>query len=205
MKKVIVISLLSAFVFSFSFRETKPFVILVDAAHGGKDLGFVLEDQEISEKDITLNFTRRLIKLSESDPEIKIISTRYNDEFLNLKQRLSLVKNYNPDLFISVHLDGFLSSAEEGLSLKVDPNSPQSEKSFTLAKSIINRLQAFGSSTVNPQVGEFDSYLLQKSDCPALLLNLGNMANTTDLGFINTDEKIDLLCKDLIKAIKVNQ
>ena len=204
MKKVLFVSLLSAIIISFSFRKTEPFVILVDAAHGGKDAGFVLEDQEISEKDITLNFTRRLIQLSESDPEIRIISTRYDDEFLDLKQRLSLVKNYNPDLFITVHLDGYSSSEERGLSLKVDAKSPESERSLILAKSIISKLQAFNSSPVNSVLGEFDSYLLQNVDCPALLLDLGNLANTAEEDFMYSDENIERLSQDLFNAIKAN-
>jgi len=53
-------------------------------------------------------------------------------------------------------------------------------------------------------LGEFDSYLLQNVDCPALLLDLGNLANTAEEDFMYSDENIERLSQDLFNAIKAN-
>lgn len=81
---------------------TKPFVVIIDAGHGGKDPGAV--SKGIREKDVVLAIALKLGKqISESFPEVKVIFTRNTDVFVPLIDRSKIANRNKADLFISLH------------------------------------------------------------------------------------------------------
>ena len=77
-------------------------VIVVDAGHGGEDLGAVGR-QGIREKDVVLGVALELARLLNNDPLFKAILTRDDDHFVPLKKRAEIANEANADLFISLH------------------------------------------------------------------------------------------------------
>jgi N-acetylmuramoyl-L-alanine amidase len=83
--------------------DTDPLdVIVVDAGHGGEDLGAV-GPRGTREKDIVLGVALELARLLESDPDFTVILTRDDDTFIPLKKRAEIANEANADLFISLH------------------------------------------------------------------------------------------------------
>jgi N-acetylmuramoyl-L-alanine amidase/putative methionine-R-sulfoxide reductase with GAF domain len=76
--------------------------IVVDAGHGGWDLGTVGR-RGLLEKDVVLEIAQRLGKLLESRLGAEVILTRNDDNYIPLDERAGVANHSQADLFISVH------------------------------------------------------------------------------------------------------
>jgi len=76
--------------------------IVVDAGHGGWDLGTVGK-RGLLEKDLVLEIAQRLGKLLESRLGADVIYTRQDDNYIPLDQRAEIANQSQADLFVSVH------------------------------------------------------------------------------------------------------
>ncbi len=81
---------------------TRPFKVVIDAGHGGKDPG--CHGASSNEKDVTLSVALKTGKLiSENCPNVKVIYTRKTDVFVELYRRAEIANSNHADLFISFH------------------------------------------------------------------------------------------------------
>jgi N-acetylmuramoyl-L-alanine amidase/putative methionine-R-sulfoxide reductase with GAF domain len=76
--------------------------IVVDAGHGGWDLGTVGR-RGLLEKDLVLEIAQRLGKLLESRLGAEVILTRNDDNYIPLDERAEMANHSQADLFVSVH------------------------------------------------------------------------------------------------------
>jgi N-acetylmuramoyl-L-alanine amidase len=76
--------------------------IVVDAGHGGWDLGTVGR-RGLLEKDLVLEIAQRLGKLLESRLGADVILTRNDDNYIPLDERAGIANQSQADLFVSVH------------------------------------------------------------------------------------------------------
>ena len=76
--------------------------VVVDAGHGGWDLGTVGR-RGLLEKDLVLEIAERLGKLMESRLGFDVIYTRQDDNYIPLDERAEIANQAKADLFISVH------------------------------------------------------------------------------------------------------
>ncbi len=76
--------------------------IVVDAGHGGWDLGTVGK-RGLLEKDLVLEIAQRLGKLLETRLGSEVILTRNDDNYIPLDQRAEMANHAQADLFVSVH------------------------------------------------------------------------------------------------------
>ncbi len=81
------------------------FVIAVDAGHGGIDAGAKGAVSGTDEKVITLTFAKQLADRLNKIAGVKAFLTRDDDTFLALSERVTLARQQNANLFISVHAD----------------------------------------------------------------------------------------------------
>ena len=80
----------------------KKFTVVVDAGHGGKDIGAT--DNNAREKDINLGVALQLESLIKKKlKEAKVVMTRDDDTYLTLQQRADVANKAKGDLFISIH------------------------------------------------------------------------------------------------------
>ncbi|MGD0570151.1 MAG: N-acetylmuramoyl-L-alanine amidase [Candidatus Sulfotelmatobacter sp.] len=76
--------------------------IVVDAGHGGWDLGTVGR-RGLLEKDLVLEIAQRLGMLLESRLGAQVILTRNDDNYIPLDERAGMANQAQADLFVSVH------------------------------------------------------------------------------------------------------
>src|ERR1700722_11343571 len=76
--------------------------IVVDAGHGGWDLGTVGR-RGLLEKDVVLEVAQRLGKLLESRLGMDVLYTRQDDNYIPLDERAEIANQAQADLFVSVH------------------------------------------------------------------------------------------------------
>ncbi len=92
--------------------SNKPFVVVLDAGHGGHDSGNrgVLHQKYI-EKNIALSIVLKVGAILEKEPLVNVIYTRKKDVFLELWERAAIANKADADLFVSVHCNAHNSSA----------------------------------------------------------------------------------------------
>ncbi|WP_289644540.1 N-acetylmuramoyl-L-alanine amidase family protein [Maribacter aestuarii] len=111
---VVPFSVLCLALFSYTASESKtvanePFVVVLDAGHGGHDPGNL--GNGYLEKQIALNIVLKVGEILSSNKDIKVIYTRKDDTFIDLYVRGEVANKANADLFVSVHCDSHSSDA----------------------------------------------------------------------------------------------
>jgi N-acetylmuramoyl-L-alanine amidase len=86
---------------SVSSGGTPTYFAVVDASHGGEERGAALSDQ-LSEKDVTLAFARKLRQELESRG-VSTLVLRDGDATLSLDQRANLANAAHPAIYICLH------------------------------------------------------------------------------------------------------
>ena len=112
--------------------KTGTFRIVLDAGHGGWDLGTVGR-KGLLEKDLVLDVAQRLGRLLHEHLGAEVMFTRTGDEYLPLDQRADFANHAQADLFISVHANYSTSTTARGVetyytNLFSAPSSKEVEK-----------------------------------------------------------------------------
>lgn len=107
--------ILSVLFFSFTAfaaeNPVKPFVVVLDAGHGGHDSGNTGHNRAYKESDISLSIVLKVGAALEKLPNVKVIYTRKTDVFLELRERAAIANRNDADLFVSVHCNAHSSQA----------------------------------------------------------------------------------------------
>ncbi|MDE6311136.1 MAG: N-acetylmuramoyl-L-alanine amidase [Muribaculaceae bacterium] len=83
----------------------KPFTLVLDPGHGGKDSGCVGDIS--NEKTIVLNVAKMLgemVKEAYGD-SVKTVFTRNSDTFISLQERANIANRAGGDFFVSIHVN----------------------------------------------------------------------------------------------------
>lgn len=105
-RSMILVTMLLICFFSVSAEQ---FTIVIDAGHGGKDVGAV--DNQVKEKDINLAVALELGSLIKKKlDDVKVVYTRDKDTYLTLQQRAEKANKANGDLFVSIHTNSVAMS-----------------------------------------------------------------------------------------------
>jgi N-acetylmuramoyl-L-alanine amidase len=87
-----------------TIKKKKPFVLVLDAGHGGHDGG--CHGAYSNEKDITLQVVLKIKEiLAKQNKEVVVVTTRSTDIFWQLEQRGQIANDAKGDLFVSVHVN----------------------------------------------------------------------------------------------------
>lgn len=99
---------------------SRPFIIAIDAGHGGKDPG-AIGKRGVREKNVTLAISKALYSYINSNKQFRGTLTRSRDVFVDLDRRSEIARLRKADLFISIHADSVASgsSTARGASVLV--------------------------------------------------------------------------------------
>lgn len=87
-----------------AWAKARPFVVVIDAGHGGKDPG--ARRGGLQEKDITLGVALHLGELIKANHSgIKVLYTRNTDRFVGLQERADFANSHKASLFVSIHVN----------------------------------------------------------------------------------------------------
>ena len=91
------------------------FTLVIDAGHGGDDLGAVGLVKGVKEKDLNLTVAKQLAeKITQKYPEVSVVLTRDMDVFLPLQERADIANKNHADLFISIHTNAAENRKAQG-------------------------------------------------------------------------------------------
>jgi N-acetylmuramoyl-L-alanine amidase len=176
----------------------KTITVVIDAGHGGADNGAISKDG-IKEKDITLSIAKKIADLN-SNPHIKILLSRNDNELLSVKDRVAFSKKNNADLFISLHVNAAENKQLNGFSVLIDKEN--SAKNMLLGSTLIDELKKFYQTEEKIGVRENGIWVLDKNVCPAALIECGFLSNSSDEAFITDKTNQEKIARNILKGIE---
>lgn len=185
--KLLVLSLASTAILSFSPTNKK--IIVIDAGHGGNDMGVTYN--EASEKQIVLGVASQIKKLNNSE-DYEIILTRDSDQYAGLSDRTAMINKLNPEMVISLHINRTPGSETDKKGHEIFTQN--SDASKALAEKISKKL---GSCKIE----EKNLHILRESKSPAVLVELGFINNKEDRDYLSSEAGQKELAQKFIEII----
>ncbi|MBI5238944.1 MAG: N-acetylmuramoyl-L-alanine amidase [Elusimicrobia bacterium] len=177
---------------------TAPRPIVIDAGHGGEDLGAVVRG--CREKDIALQVALRLRDRLQARGFSPVRLTRESDEFVPLDERVARVSAWDGGLFISLHANKVFWKKNRGITVyaygrgrgrsdrrhrrhrRVPPLPPpppeEARAGGELAARIAQGLRREGLDPGEPDRAEY--YVLKNPRTPSVLVELGFLSNPNE-------------------------
>ncbi|RGP40682.1 N-acetylmuramoyl-L-alanine amidase [Altererythrobacter insulae] len=87
----------------YGSEDTSDPLVVIDAGHGGRDLGAV--GAGVQEKNVTLGLALALRDELIAQGDIRVALTREDDRLLTLDERPDIARRMEADLFLSIHAD----------------------------------------------------------------------------------------------------
>ncbi len=169
--------------------------IVIDPGHGGKDPGATAVTGQ-QEKQIVLAVARSLaVKLQQRGA--RVVLTRSNDRFLELEERADVANRAKADLFVSIHADSAANRSAQGFTVYVSRSASASSR--YAADAIIRGLCATGLD--NRGIRSADYRVLVRTNCPAVLVELGYLSNWADAAKLQNDAFQDRLADAICQGI----
>lgn len=174
--------------------------IVIDPGHGSIDKG--THRKGVYEKEINLKIAKELADLLEKG-NLQVILTRTDDSLYkddrnkDIKYRARLANKKDADLFVSIHVNSFPGTSSFGGQTFYNPDSSQSKKLAKLIQQELINIQPENYREIKP--GNF--YVLNKTDMPAVLAEVGFLSNDVDFKRLTNTEERKKIAKALGKGI----
>ncbi len=91
-------------------------IVVIDPGHGGDDPGAIGPGKTM-EKNVVLRVGEKVVQLLNQQKDMKAFLTRKGDYFIELKERREIAKQYEADLFVSLHADASFNHQARGSSV----------------------------------------------------------------------------------------
>jgi N-acetylmuramoyl-L-alanine amidase len=186
---------------SFVSIEKKDFVVVIDAGHGGHDIG--ANHNEFLEKELVSAISQKVAKMN-ADKNVKIYFTRSTDDFVELQKRVEMINEIKPDMVLSLHVNKNKNIETNGFEVFVSDKNENLEKSNLLANQLVSTLENTVPLT-NRGVKKGPFFVLTNSKAPAILLEIGFISNEKDRDFVTNDNgqtQIAQSILDFVNTIK---
>ncbi len=166
--------------------------VVVDAGHGGSDVGATRNGAH--EKFITLDVAKRVEKLLK-EQGYDVLMTRTGDTYVSLQDRVQMSEDYEPDIFVSIHVNSSTSDSSKGVETHY-----YHQESIPLAQAVHASL---ASSIDSPNRGLFKSkfYVINHTTDPAILVEIGFISNTSERAALLSDSRKQATAKAIVEGI----
>ena len=179
---------------------------MMDPGHGGLDYGVKSRDGQIYEIDINLSIVRIFRNIAYmTDYPFDAYTTRHEDKFIPLWNRVDLAKFWNVHAFMSIHCNAREAIGKDGLEIEVF-HAVGSEKGRNFANLALGCLLCEArkkTAVISRGVKEKDFYVLKRTHCPAILVELGFISDPEEAEFLNDKKNQRIMAKALIEATQL--
>ncbi|WP_375563236.1 N-acetylmuramoyl-L-alanine amidase [Bernardetia sp. OM2101] len=187
--------------------EKKLFVVVIDAGHGGYDVGNECSDLQRfkQEKDLVLPVALQLGGYLENLLEnVKVVYTRKDDIFVSLEDRAKIANDASADLFISIHANHNPIKSIYGAQVHIHNHDIKFSKIF--AKKLMKQLSERAKRKVLKLQTTADRghnlFVLQNTKMPAILVELGFMSNGSEEVYLNSEYGQTILASAIFRAVR---
>ncbi len=143
-------------------REAAPAglpVVVIDAGHGGKDVGTISVLDGKYEKDAVLQIAWAIKRELDASGRVRAILTRSDDRYLRHRDRFAVARKARAQLFISVHADSAPVPEARGATVyTLSETASDAEAARLAAKE--NRSDIIAGVDLAPETGEVSDILI---------------------------------------------
>jgi N-acetylmuramoyl-L-alanine amidase len=177
-------------------------VLVIDAGHGGKDVGAQSRNDQYYEKNINLEIVKDLKELLDKE-KIKVYYTRTGDNTIYLRPRSTLANDVDCDYFISVHCNAnkvFYPNGTEVLYYdKKYKNVNNSDLAKLFSKEIGECIPLKNRGIVKKH--NQDVYIMNKAAVPMVLIEVGYITNNSDMDYLSKSENRKTIAQGIYNGI----
>lgn len=191
-------------IFSFStsdnvVRAKKTIHVVLDPAHGGKDLGGGNASGDF-EKDLTLRIANELQVLGGAY-NIQCTLTRDGDVTKPLQDRIDFSNNSNADLFVSVHINKDAAADVHGndYELGINAKSTDYKQAQLLASAVGHRLKT--QQIAAKVVDRHNVMVIRNNKHTALLLACGNIDDSKNMAMLKDSKQLESFCRNVLSGV----
>ena len=148
--------------------------IAIDAGHGGDNSGADGGTSKVLEKEYTLLIAKQLQKTLKTAGVKNIFMTRTIDTSLSMPERIAMLKTFDPQLLVSIHLNSAANDTVSGTSTYYRYIGFR-----PLSMAILNRMLTLGLKEYG-NVGNFNFSLSGPTDYPNALVEVAFLSNPAD-------------------------
>ncbi|WMI81303.1 N-acetylmuramoyl-L-alanine amidase family protein [Anaerotignum sp. MB30-C6] len=195
------------------FHHSKPYIVGLDAGHGGIDIG---AEGVINEVELTERTAAKLTELLKADGRFRVVQSRDEGEAKSVTDRNHLFKRARPDLVISLHANASEDSQAFGFECYPSPPGKENhDKSLKFAQYIAKEMEGIGArlrgtdgvrfgyyvsdeegntsklllDSSDTQVYDYDTFgMLKNMKCPAVLVEQCFVTNQQDVEEFGLEE-----------------
>ena len=171
--------------------------IVIDAGHGGYDLGAQFGTDK--ESKIVESIANKISALN-GKGEIEIVLLREDDSFINLSERVSKVNKINPSLLISLHVNSNKNINKNGVDAYVSKQNVYYEKSIESAKNLVDKIS--NEKLSKGEVKDQPVFIITKSKCPALVIEIGYLSNEKDRAYLTSENGQNEIANKIFEFIR---
>ena len=185
----------------------KNITVAIDAGHGGADGGTVCTSTGIVERELNLIYAKKLTKYLENFG-INVVNTRSDNNGLyttfgenykleDMQKRTEIINNSGAQILISIHMNKFSGSGENGAQVFFEQNDADSQK---LANSIRDILVAnFDNARKLTLAGDY--YILNNTEPIGVIVECGFLSNPTEEKLLQQEEYQNKMCYSIYSGI----
>jgi N-acetylmuramoyl-L-alanine amidase len=178
-----------------SSSKVKRLKIAIDAGHGGTNVGATGLNSHVQEKDYTLKIANEVAAFFRRK-HADVFMTRTSDTDLTMPQRILMLREQEPDVLISIHLNSSGNEKVEGVSTYYRYIGFRPLTQFILKRMLELGLNNYGN------VGSFNFSLSGPTEYPNCLVEVAFLSNAEDEKRILDPRFHKAVAKKIYKGVK---
>jgi N-acetylmuramoyl-L-alanine amidase len=178
-----------------SCLKPKKLLVAIDAGHGGSNSGATGLTSKVKEKEYTLKIAAQLNKYLRRK-KVKTFMTREEDKDVSMIDRTLMLRQEDPDVLVSIHLNSSGNENIKGVSTYYRYIGFR-----RLSEKILNRMMQLGLDNFG-NVGAFNFSLSGPTEYPNCLVEVAFLSNPEDERKILDPDFHKAVVKKIYKGIK---
>jgi N-acetylmuramoyl-L-alanine amidase len=185
----------------------QKYTVVIDAGHGGKDVGTRGIGTDVLESSLNLQYSYAL-KTAFEQAGFQVVLTRKDENSLcsnplgfhkrkDMEIRKQIIKTAKPHFIISIHMNEFLGDKNQsGAQVFYQKND---EKSEAFAIRLQDELNKINNKPRLHLAGDF--FVLKDALAPAVIVECGFLSNEQEEKRLQTKEHKEVLCNAIVIAV----
>lgn len=182
-------------------------VVMLDPGHGGFGAPGATYQNKVYEKDIVLDVAQKAAAILR-EHGATVYLTRETDESVSLSERNELARQIKPDVFISLHCDGYddidqfgthtfyYTPFSEALAEHIHKENVKAYRNYYYTDTSSKAYEK-----VDMQHKFFPYMVTRIFECPSVLVELGCITNANDCSFLSDDNGRKILATAVAQGI----
>ena len=122
--------------------------------------------------------------------------TRTGDTYVSLADRVAYSEEYQPDIFVSIHVNSSTSESSRGIETHY-----YHQESIPLAQSVHSSLVSAISNSPNRGLFKSKFYVINHTTDPAILVEIGYISNTSERAALLSESRKQATAKAIVEGI----